>query len=125
MASLEIASQIAGIFSAIATAAQLGISYHAALEKVDRKEIEQQAKLLASTYSDDELRSIHERIQSCRDRFIHEGDGGKRVQCMCSVLEDAIIGNGGTAPIPEWAKMFRQLCNGRSNPTTNSKMTCQ
>jgi hypothetical protein len=109
----EIAAQIATIFSAIASAAQLRISYKEALKRVDDNIVDIQARVLVSTYSDDELQAIHRRISSCRDRFIAEGDGKARVSCMCQVLKDAIDGNGGSAPLPEWEEMFKKLCAPR------------
>lgn len=62
-----------------------------------------------STFSAPEIRSIHERIESCRQRFIEEGSGSARRGCICSVLHDVREGNGGSIPDPEWEKSFQQL----------------
>ena len=110
MPDLMLASQIASIVSAIASAAQLGISYSQAEARLDSDTIETHARALSTTYDDDELTALYDRIQTCRDRFISEGDGTKRVRCMCSVLNDAIIGNGGISPIDDWQNMHAELC---------------
>ncbi|MGB0766223.1 MAG: hypothetical protein ACPGYV_00780 [Phycisphaeraceae bacterium] len=110
MPNLELATQVATIISALTSAAQLGISYNRAVSGIDQKQIARQAKTLVSTYDDEELDSLKERLEKCRRRFITEGDGRQRVRCLCSVLEDAIDGNGGTAPIDDWQDTYDQLC---------------
>jgi hypothetical protein len=62
-----------------------------------------------STFSDRELDAIKERIEGCRDRFINEGSGVRRKNCLCSVLNDVRDGNGGSIPIPEWDDIYNQL----------------
>jgi len=110
MPDLNLAVELATIVSGIASAAQLGISYRQAEKHIDRKEIERQAQVLVSTYSDDELAALHGRIKTCRDNFINEGGGKQRKLCMCSVLESAKDGNNGLPPLPEWEHMYLQLC---------------
>lgn len=73
----------------------------------------QRANLLASTFSEDELDAIRDRIGGCRRRFIHEGDGAQRKKCLCSVLTDVKDGNGGHIPDDEWERMYEQLGCGR------------
>lgn len=62
-----------------------------------------------STYSPAEVEAIANRIDSCRRRFIEEGAGGSRRQCLCSVLRDVREGNGGTIPDPEWQRAYETL----------------
>jgi restriction system protein len=62
-----------------------------------------------STYSHPEVEAILERIESCRRRFIGEGSGAARRNCLCSVLGDVRDGNGGTIPDPEWERNYDQL----------------
>ena len=62
-----------------------------------------------STYSDDEVRAIEDRIKSCRERFMAEGSGERRAACLCSVLRDVKDGNGGDLPAAEWEDIFSQL----------------
>ena len=64
-----------------------------------------------STYSDDEIRAASRRIDDCRKRFIREGSGEQRVLCVCSVLNDFRVGNGGVIPqIDYWPEYWEQLC---------------
>ena len=72
---------------------------------VEKGEVLQKA---LSTYSDEEVKAINERIKSCRDRFIEEGSEG-RVKCFCSVLTDVKLGNGGNIPDPDWEKLYDTL----------------
>jgi hypothetical protein len=63
-----------------------------------------------STYSDAELNSLLRRLEGCRDRFVLQGGGAERAECICSVLREAMVGNGGTLPIiDDWPNIFRQL----------------
>ncbi len=65
-----------------------------------------------STYSDDEIKAIGGRLQSCRQRFISEGHGENRKLCLCSVLTDVKDGNGGTIPFDDWQQTYKTLgCN--------------
>lgn len=62
-----------------------------------------------STYTDDEIKAINKRLQACRDRFVREGSGPHRRDCLCSVLQDVKDGNGGTIPLPDWEQSYRTL----------------
>ena len=63
-----------------------------------------------STYSDDEVRSILDRIEGCRKRFIEQGGGADRRRCLCSILKEIAEGNGGQLPhIDDWRNMFNKL----------------
>jgi hypothetical protein len=114
MIGLEHASQIAAIISAMADVYSVGKeSFSQYLERrqkakdyVSRGEILQKA---LSSYDDDEIDAINERIRSCKDRFIREGSGQNRKKCLCSVLTDVKDGNGGDFPFPEWDRLYRQL----------------
>ena len=62
------------------------------------------------TFSDAEVKSLLDRIQGCRDRFISQGGGADRARCICSVLNEAKEGNGGELPlIDDWRKIYDQL----------------
>ncbi len=110
MSDLILAAQVATMVSAITSSIQLGISYNQASSRISKNTINRHAKILVSTYDDEELKSLHDRIKACKDRFVLEGDGEQRVKCICSVLNDAIVGNGGASPIPEWQNMHNKLC---------------
>jgi hypothetical protein len=109
-ADLKLAAQVASIASAMFNAIRFSESLAHWLHKpTDRAKIDKQAKLLASTYSNAELKALRDRIQGCEDRFIREGNGLARKRCMCSVLQDAKDGNGGNAPLPDWEEMYGAL----------------
>ena len=70
----------------------------------------QQAIGLLSTFSDDEVALIEERLNNCRKIFEAEGTGTNRVKCLCSTLNHAKDGNGGELPpIETWVNMYKQL----------------
>jgi hypothetical protein len=70
----------------------------------------QQANLQYSTYSEEELQDLIDRIKGCRDRAIREGDPKRRVNCLCSVLAYAKDGNGGDMPdVADWQEIYNQL----------------
>lgn len=62
-----------------------------------------------STYSDEEVEAIRNRILGCRQRFVAEGSGQQRKTCLCSVLQDVKDGNGGTIPFGDWANVYDTL----------------
>jgi len=68
-----------------------------------------------STFSEEEVDALAKRMSSCRSRFIEEGSGPQRVGCICSVLNDAKEGNGGTLPlVDDWQNIYAQLsCSTR------------
>jgi hypothetical protein len=70
----------------------------------------QRVSVAFSTYSDAEVESLLRRLAGCRERFIAQGGGAERAQCVCSVLREAMDGNGGTLPvIDDWQNIYRQL----------------
>jgi len=68
-----------------------------------------------STYSDEEVQALIEKIEGCRKRFIAQGSGADRARCLCSIFNEISDGNGGSLPrIDDWERMYRQLnCRGR------------
>jgi hypothetical protein len=63
-----------------------------------------------SSYSEEELQSLLDRLQGCRQRFIDQGGGLDRARCICSVLNEAQDGNGGTLPdVDDWQNIYSQL----------------
>jgi len=63
-----------------------------------------------STYSDEEVNELINKIKGCRDRFISQGSGKDRARCLCSILNEIKDGNGGTLPnIDSWRDMYNQL----------------
>jgi hypothetical protein len=81
-------------------------------ERLASPETTAQAAILSeifSTYSDEELDAIRERIEGCRRRFIEEGAGDRRARCLCSVLTDVRDGNGGVIPVNDWSDIYKRL----------------
>jgi len=66
-----------------------------------------------STYSDEEVEAIRNRLFGCRERFIAEGSGAQRSRCLCSILQDVKDGNGGTIPFGDWSNIYDKLGCGR------------
>jgi len=63
-----------------------------------------------STYSEEEVKALADLLKGCRDRFIAQGGGAERARCICSVLNEAMVGNGGKLPqIDDWQKFYREL----------------
>ncbi len=114
MITLELASQIAATISAMADVYSLGKeSFSQYLDRRQKsKEYNARGEILQkalSSYGDDEIDAIDERIRACKDRFIREGSGQNRKKCLCSVLTDVRDGNGGSFPFPQWRSLYKQL----------------
>jgi hypothetical protein len=80
--------------------------------RTDKETVQEASRVSAvfSTYSDAEVEALLARLQGCRDRFVKQGGGGDRAACICSVLNEAAAGNGGTLPeIDDWARIYSQL----------------
>lgn len=67
-----------------------------------------------TTYTDEQVRIITSRLQACYDQFVQDGSPDQRVRCICEILNEARIGNGGRLPlIDDWQKSYRLLgCEG-------------
>jgi hypothetical protein len=107
-------ASIAAIISAMIDVVQIGRqTFSAYLKKrQDDPRLPERARALEaalSTYSQEEVAAIVDRITACRDRFVAEGSGKQRRTCLCSVLRDIKEGNGGTIPDREWEQVYQQL----------------
>jgi hypothetical protein len=79
-------------------------------EESDTIEAARLASERYSTFSDKELRILIRKIEGCRDRFILQGSGKDRAQCLCSILNEIKDGNGGELPnVDAWHVMYAQL----------------
>ena len=111
-------ASLAAIISAMVDVTQLGRDTFAGYLKkrqgdpdLAKKGAELQIAL--STFSTAEMASIVRRINDCKERFIREGAGTTRRQCLCSVLQDVKDGNGGAIPDRDWQSTYEQLgCGG-------------
>jgi hypothetical protein len=114
MLTLEQFASLAAIISAMADVYTVGRDQFSAFLANRQRAADYTAKgeilrNALSTYSDDEIDAIKERIEGCRDRFIAEGSGERRRACLCSVLSDVKDGNGDKIPFPDWARIYEQL----------------
>ena len=107
---LEVLSYIKALFDAITLGADVREQYQKHRNERDTIAEAQRVSQTFSTFSDEEVQAILVRLKACRDRFIKEGSGAARKQCLCNVFEDVIQGNGGKLPrIDDWQDIYRQL----------------
>src|SRR4029077_10137736 len=87
----------------------IGIEETFRKKRVDPETIREAQRLSTQfqTFSEAEVQSLLRRIEGCRDRFISQGGGADRAQCICSVLNEAREGNGGKLPlIDDWRNIY-------------------
>jgi hypothetical protein len=107
---LEVLAWVKTLFEATKATIDLRQTYEH--YRRDRETISESERVSVqfSSYSDDEVRALGGRVKGCRDRFIAQGSGADRAKCICSVLNEAKIGNGGTLPlIDDWENIYRTL----------------
>ena len=114
MASAQLWLELLAVSKAVFESTKAVIDFAATVQKYrrDPATIREAQRVSAqfSTYSDAEIDSLTKRMEACRMRFIDEGSGPQRAACMCSVLTDAMYGNGGQLPaIDDWHNMYGQL----------------
>ncbi|SRR6266550_387333 len=112
---LEVLSWTKALFEATVLGADLRKAYE---QHRQEKATIGEAKRVShtfSTYSEEEVEALLNRLKQCRDRFIQEGSGPNRAKCLCSVFADAMVGNGGKLPlIDDWGRFYKQLnCSKR------------
>ncbi len=107
---LEVLSWTKALFEATTLGADLYQAYDRHRREKDTIAEARRVSETDSTYSPEEVAAILKRLQACRDRFVTEGSGPARRQCICSVFKDAMDGNGGKMPrIDDWQNMSEQL----------------
>ena len=107
---LELLSYVKALFEAITLGADIREQYKKHREERDTLAEANRASDVLSTFSDQEVQAILERLKACQDRFTKEGDGAARRRCFCQVFKDVVDGNGGTLPrIDDWDNIYRQL----------------
>jgi hypothetical protein len=114
MGSFEVWLEVLSWTKALFEATTLGVDLYKAYDhhKREHSTIAEARRVSEtdSTFSPEEVEAILRRLQSCRDRFVTEGSGQARKQCLCSVFKDAIEGNGGVLPhIDDWQNIFSRL----------------
>ncbi|HVW78707.1 MAG TPA: hypothetical protein VHB45_13925 [Alloacidobacterium sp.] len=107
---LEVLSLTKALFEATTLGADLYKSYDAHRKEHDTIAEARRVSKTDSTYSPKAVEAILKRLEACRDRFVLEGSGPSRKQCLCSVFRDAMEGNGGELPqIDDWQNMLQKL----------------
>jgi len=113
---LEVIAWVKTLFEATKATIDLRGTYEK--YRLDHATIRESQRVAAAftTYSDAEVESLLHRLKGCRDRFIDQGGGKERAQCICSVLQEAEDGNGGTLPdIDDWDNIYKALqCETKS-----------
>lgn len=107
---LEVLSWTKALFEATTLGVDLRNAYEQHRQEKDTISEAKRVSETVSTYSEEEVEALLNRLKQCRDRFIQEGSGPSRAKCLCSVFADAMAGNGGQLPdIDDWQKFYRQL----------------
>lgn len=128
MIGLAAWASVAAIVSAMADVVTVGRETfdYFLRQRLDDPDLPRKAAVLAatySTYSDREIEAIRKRVENCRDRFIEEGSGEARKNCLCSVLRVVKDGNGGYIPVEEWQRAYNQSIVFLGNPHHHT-LTC-
>jgi hypothetical protein len=107
---LEVLSYVKALFEAITLGADVREQYQRHRNERDTIAEAERVSQAFSTFSEDEVQAILDRLKACQDRFIKEGSGPARKRCLCNVFKDVIEGNGGRLPrIDDWENMHKQL----------------
>lgn len=107
---LEVLAWTKALFEAATSSVNLYDTYQKHKAERDTQEEASRVSQAFSTFSEEEVGAMLERLKGCRDRFIAQGGGQERSNCICSVLNEAKRGNGGTLPhIDDWKRIFSTL----------------
>jgi len=112
---LEVLSWVKTLFEATKATIDLRETYEKHRQERDTLREAERVSVKFSSYSNLEVESLLRRLEGCRKRFISQGGGAERAQCVCSVLREAMDGNGGVLPvIDDWQNIYDQLkCSRR------------
>jgi hypothetical protein len=107
---LEVLSWIKALVDATTLRADLQKAYEQHRQEKDTIAEARRVSQTFSTYSEEEVEALLKLLKACRDRFIAQGGGAERARCICSVLNEAMEGNGGKLPrIDDWERYYREL----------------
>ncbi|MGA2273248.1 MAG: hypothetical protein ABSH00_06815 [Bryobacteraceae bacterium] len=107
---LEVLASIKALFDATTSSVDVYDAYRKHRDEKDTQQEAARASTAYSTFSEQEVTAMLERLNGCRDRFIAQGGGKERAACLCSVLKEAKDANGGTLPnIDDWKRIFATL----------------
>jgi hypothetical protein len=112
---LEVLAGTKALFEATKASVDVFAVYRKYREDRDTVREAQRVSVAFSSYSEAEVRALANRLEGCRSRFIAQGGGAERANCVCSVLQKVIEGNGGILPlIDDWRNIYDQLHCGRA-----------
>jgi hypothetical protein len=107
---VEVLSWTKALFEATVLGADLRKAYERHRQEKDTIAEAERVSQTFSTYSEEEVQAILNRLKDCRDRFVKEGSGPARQRCLCNVFKDVVDGNGGKLPrIDDWERFYREL----------------
>ena len=107
---LEVLSYTKALFEGVTLGADVLKQYRKHRNERDTIAEAERVSQVYSTYSEEEVQAILDRLKACQDRFIQEGGGSARKRCLCNVFKDVIEGNGGKLPqIDNWENIYSQL----------------
>jgi hypothetical protein len=113
---LEVLAWTKAIFEGITSSANLYDTFSKYSKDKDTISEASRVSVAYSTFSEEEVIAILQRLKGCRDRFIEQGAGQDRARCVCSVLNEVISANGGALPvIDDWENIYATLkCKRKS-----------
>jgi hypothetical protein len=107
---LEVLAWTKALFDFVTSSANLYDAYERHKGESDTQKEALRVSEVFSSFSDEEVNAMEERLKGCRDRFIEQGGGADRARCICSVLNEVSKGNGGVLPdIDDWKHFFATL----------------
>jgi len=108
---LEVLATAKAVFDAATSTANFYDAYQKHKAEKDTQLEASRVSAAYSTYSDEEVLAILNRLNGCRDRFVTQGGGEERAKCFCSVFNEVKKGNGGALPpIDDWKRMYSKMC---------------
>ena len=107
---LEVLAWTKALFDATTSSINVYDAYNKHKGERDTQQEASRASMAYSTFSEEEVNAMLDRLKGCRDRFVEQGGGEERAKCICSVLNEAMKGNGGSLPhIDDWKRIYSTL----------------
>jgi len=107
---LDVLALVKTLFEATKASIDLGKTYAKYRNDRETQQESRRVSVVFSTFSEEEVQALADRLRGCRDRFVEQGSGTDRARCICSVLNEVVAANGGTLPaIDDWQNIYFQL----------------
>lgn len=107
---LDVLAWTKALFDAATASVNVYDAYRRHHDETDTQQEAARVSAVFSTFSEEEVASILNRLMGCRDRFVVQGGSKDRASCLCSVLNEVKKGNGGTLPhIDDWKRIYSTL----------------